>query len=136
MKGTSYVYSGAAATALGVSQSWIRSMIRQRICDENRPSQGKGNRYLFHLPELQQLLVAQRLRELRVGLDTIREVVDVLYFDGEDVATASFRDIFISVDQKAISRRAKAALKVAQALQYGEPYREPVPETVAAHFAS
>jgi DNA-binding transcriptional MerR regulator len=136
MKGTSYVYSGAAAAALGVSQSWVRSMIRQRICDETRPEQGKGNRYLFHIAELQQLLVAKRLRELRVGLDTIRQVVDALYFDGDDVATASFNEVFITVDQKKIARRARAALKVAHSLQYGEPYRETVPASVAAQFAS
>jgi DNA-binding transcriptional MerR regulator len=131
-----YVYSGAVAAALDVSQSWIRHMIRQRICDENLDRRGKGCRYLFHMAEIQQLLVAKRLRELRVGLDTIRQVVDALYFDGEEVATASFGDVFITVNQTKIMRRAKAALKVATALQHGKPYREEVPAAVAAQFAS
>jgi DNA-binding transcriptional MerR regulator len=132
MRGTSYVYSGAAATVLGVTPSWVRSMIRQRICDDTRDATGKGHRYLFGQAELQQLLVAKRLRELRVGLDTIREVVDALYFDREDVAIARFNEIFISVNQKKIARKARAALKVARAIEHGTPYRESASDAATA----
>lgn len=121
-----YVGTAALAAALNTRPSWIRTMVAQKIMDDNREQIGRGCRFLLHMEETQQLIVAQHLRKLNVGLDTIRIVVDQLFFDNEDLALADFDEIYITVDKAKVRRRAQAALRVARSLEHGTPYREHV----------
>jgi len=117
-----FVYTGAAAVALGCSPSWIRHAIKIRVTDSDRWG-GKGW-YEIRLEQMLDLVVAKRMRELRIGYTTIRGVVDQVGFDEDEVVVVSFGTIVISVNRQRALSEAEAAMMVAKSLQYGAPYRE------------
>lgn len=117
------VGTASIARTLGMSEWQVRNMIYQAVV--SRVQDGKHKRYWYHLPEVFQLMVARRMRQMRIGYDTIREVVDRFDIDKEDLVTVSFNnEILITVNRKGLMRKARAALSVANSLEYGTPYRE------------
>jgi hypothetical protein len=76
-----YVSTKNVAHVLNAPEEWVRRMVALKIVNDNRHSRKKGRPLLFSMHEVAELYIAQHLRMIFVGLDTIYEAVDTFNYN-------------------------------------------------------
>jgi len=123
-----FVYIGALCAAfppeLGIKTGWMRGMIYANIIDPHRDS--VNGWYCFDFGDVCNLVVAKKMRRAGISLDTVREITDRMFFDGEDLVSVLKEEaIVITVDKAKIIPVATKALSLAATkFSRGRPLRE------------
>jgi hypothetical protein len=131
-----YVSTKHVAHVLGASESWVRRMVATKIVGDNRHSRNKGRPLLFSVQEVAELHIAQSLRMIRVGLDTVYEAIDTFnYSPTVDVAYYSEEDnesVGIYIKHQDVMITAARLWRTAYERQYHRKYASPSASMVTA----
>jgi len=76
-----YVRLTTIAAIMGVTDGWLRGLVYQRVMDDERENRVKGSPYIMHVKQIFQAIVALKMRQARIGYDTIRLAVDKFEID-------------------------------------------------------
>jgi len=115
-----YVRLTTMAAVMGVTESWMRGLVYQKVMDDEREVQGMGSPYLMHTRQVVQALVAKRLRARNVGYDAIRAAVDKFEIDRKKIHEVQLAvGIKLVLNKSLLTLQARGLLKQANDLEYG-----------------
>ena len=104
------VNTRGVAILVGMPAQRIRRYIHEKVIDEDRFGDGRNSPFMFWESHIGQLLITQEMRALKIGLNTIRAVIDD-YDQGVDDFTIHWDYVFITINMKAVKRKAKVLMQ-------------------------
>jgi hypothetical protein len=115
-----YVRLTTVALLMGVTISWMRGLVYQKVLDDERDNPAKGSPYIVHVKQIVQALVAMRMRKVGVGYDAIRMTVDKFDIDRAKRHEARIaHGVKVVLDKSLLVFEAKTLLKEANDIEYG-----------------
>jgi hypothetical protein len=110
---------------LDVTHSWLSGLYGRRIMDDARDNPAKGSPHIMHQQEIFQALLAKRMRDARIGYDTIRLGLDRLEFDKKPKVTFQVaKGVDFTIHRREIMQEASELLATANRLEYGSEEQE------------
>ncbi len=114
-----YVRLTTMVGLLDVTHGWMSGLYAQRVLDDVR-EKAKGSPHIMHQQEIFQALLAKRMREAKIGYDTIRPALDRLEFDKRPKVTFQVaRGVDFTIHRREIMDEAYDLLAKANRLEYG-----------------
>lgn len=101
--------TNGVASLVGMLPQRVRRYIHEKIVSEDRHGSGRSAPFIFWEEHIGQLLITKELRELRVGLDTVRDIIEEYDFGADDF-TIHWDYVFITINMKAVRRQSKTLM--------------------------
>lgn len=118
-----YVRLTTIAAILGVTTSWLRGLVYQRVMDDERENQAKGSPYVMHVRQVFQAIVAMKMRKAGIGYDSIRLVIDSFEIDRAKLHRTQLdpddKGMILEIRKSVYLLKARGVLKRANDFEYG-----------------
>ena len=115
-----YVRLTTMAALMGVTTGWLRCLVYQQVMDDERETRAKGSPYVMHTQQVLQALLAKRMRESKIGYDSIRIAIDEFEVDRRKTHEVYLADgVKLVINKSLLTLQAQGLLKQANDLEYG-----------------